>query len=560
MNFKLFTFAFLLFTFYFSTFAQTSDKFNRIRTYDVQHYIIRVNFEHEKRKVIGETTIQLKPLIDNFTLLELDATKMQFESVKIDSNGKDLQYQQIGEKIQITLDKPYAKNDLISVSLKYTSITCTDLKKINSCKGVYFTKQTGTQNQQIWTQGEPEEAHYWFPSYDFPDDKATVEKFITVKSDQTAIGNGELLEIIENPDKTKTFHYKTNFPFSTYLVSFVVGKFVKIEDKYRDIPLGFYVYKGKEQISKKAFQNTIAMFNVFEDSLKIKYPFNKYDQTIVSDFTAGGMENITATTLDDASILQGNVFGNEDLIAHEISHSWFGNLVTCKNWAELWLNEGFATFMEAVYREKGFGKASYIEKIKEDTNAYFIEEYFKKNKRGLYNQLAKPDDSIFDAITYQKGGVVIHQLREQVGDELFWNAVNLYLNRHKFSNVETFDLQKVFEEVSKQDLNWFFKQWVYQAGYPRLKLEKLYSKKNKELSLKFTQTQKAENLQPEIFTIPFEISISNEKETKLEKVLINERTQTFKFSLDKVPNKILVDPNFKIPLKNISQNKLKIKK
>jgi aminopeptidase N len=541
---------FIVFPFSFS--AQTLDKFNRIRTYDVQNYIIRVNFEHEKRQVNGDTTVQVKPLADNFTTLELDSVGMKFESIKLDPEGKDLSYEQIGEKIKVTLDKPYSKNDLVSVRFKYSAVTCKDFTKTTSCKGVYFTKQTGTNNEQVWTQGEPEENHHWFPSYDFPDDKASVEQFITVKADETAIGNGEFIEIIENADKTKTFHYKANFPFSSYLVSVVVGKFVKIEDKYKNVSLGFYVYHGTENITKKTYQNTKSMFEIYEGLLKFDFPYAKYDQTIVSEFTAGGMENMTATTLDDSSILLGNIFGNEDLVSHELSHSWFGDLVTCKNWAELWLNEGFATFLEAAYREKGWGRADYLSKIKEDADVYFVEELTKQYKRGLFNQLAKPDDSIFDGITYQKGGVVIHQLREQIGDENFWKAVNIYLNRHKFGNVESTDLQKVMEEVSGQDLGWFFKQWVYQAGYPNLTFKHSYNLKTKQLTLNFTQTQTTLNLRPDVFILPLEIEVSTLKGKKIEKVLINQKTQTFKFSYSRRPLKVSVDPNYKIPLKRIN--------
>ncbi len=557
MKTKLFIFVISLFTFSLCLFGQTLDKFNRQRSYDVQNYIIRVSFDQEKRAVFGETTVQVKPLSDNFTMLELDAVNLNFESVKLDNDGKDLVYTQVGEKIRITLDKAYTAKDLVAVRFKYSTVTCKDFSKIETCKGVYFTKQTGTKNWQIWTQGEPEEAHHWFPSYDFPDDKATTEQFITVKSDEVAIGNGELIEVIENTDKTKTFHFKTNFAYSTYLVSMIVGKFSKIEEKYKNVPLGYYVYSGTEPITKKVFANTSKMFEVFEDLTKIEFPYNKYDQTIVSQFTAGGMENMTATTLDDSSILSGFNYGAEDLISHELAHSWFGNLVTCRNWAELWLNEGFATYMEAAYREKVYGRSDYIGKIKDDAVNYFISEIIKKNKRGLYNQLAMPDDSIFDAITYQKGGVVLHQLREQIGTEKFWKAVNLYLNRHKFANVESPDLQKAMEEVSGQKLDWFFKQWVYGAGYPNLSVSSTYSNKKKILSITVSQTQKAENLQPEVFILPLELEITSGKETKKELIEVNQRSQTFNFQLQSKPSKIKFDSNEKIVLKKVKESSIK---
>ena len=169
-----------------------------------------------------------------------------------------------------------------------------------------------------------------------------------------------------------------------------------------------------------------------------------HDQTIVAGFKFGGMENITATTFADTEIFFGDFNQNivEDVVSHELAHSWFGNLVTCRNWAELWLNEGFATFMEAAYREKMYGRDNYLSSIKADTEEYFAEESVTDKKHALYNQSARPDDSIFDAVTYQKGGAVIHTLRETVGDQVFWKAVNIYLNRHKFGNVETTDFAR----------------------------------------------------------------------------------------------------------------------
>ena len=220
------------------------------------------------------------------------------------------------------------------------------------------------------------------------------------------------------------------------------------------------------------------MMRIFEDLTKINYPFNKYDQTIVAQYDEfAAMENITATTLSDREVFFADFdFGKsgvEDIVAHELAHSWFGNLVTCRNWAELWLNEGFATFMEAAYREKMYGREQYIAKIRDDVEIHFAENKPKRLRHGLFNQLARPDDSIFDTTTYQKGGVVIHTLREEIGDKAFWKGVNIYLERHKFENVETSDLQKAMEEASKQKLNWFFSQWVYGGGNPQIEVKQI---------------------------------------------------------------------------------------
>lgn len=523
--------------------------FNRVRTYDVQHYIIRISFDRGAKRVFGDTTVQLKPLAGDFRQVELDSEDMIYESVKLESNGKDLKYEQVGKKIRITLDRAYSPQELISIRFKYVS---------RPKRGIYFVPAQNGRNEesrpaQIWTQGEPEYAHHWFPSYDFPDDKATTEQFITVEKDETAIGNGELLETIENTDGTKTFHYKMPVRHSVYLVSFVVGKHIKISDKYKNIPLGVYLYPGRERLAEIAFGNTKAMFRIFEDLTKIDYPFNKYDQTIVANYDEfAAMENITATTLSDREVFYAEFdFGKsavEDIVAHELAHSWFGNLVTCRNWAELWLNEGFATFMEAAYREKMYGREQYIRKIRDDADTYFAEGKPKRLRRGLFNHLARPDDSIFDATTYQKGGVVIHTLREQIGDKAFWQAINTYLNRHKFENVESTDLQRVMEEVSGQKLDWFFAQWVYGAGHPQLEIRQTFDEQKKLLTLAVKQTQEADNLVPAVFILPLDIEIRTALKTYNEKVKIEKREHVFTFKIDDQPEAVSIDKNAKIPL------------
>lgn len=536
-------------------FAQPSrQNFNRVRTFDAQHYLIRTSFDRKNKTIFGETTISLKPLKNGFDKIELDAANLDFEFVKIEPKETDLKFETRGDKIIIKLEKSYSPKDLITIRLKYSA---------KPKKGVYFigARRDGAaplHDDQIWTQGETEESRHWFPSYDFPDDKATTEQFLTVEKDETAISNGELLETLQNADGTKTFHFKMPLPHSVYLTSFIVGKYVKFTDSYKNIPLAVYLYPGKEYLYGQAFSNTKEMLRVYEELTGIAYPYNKYDQTIVGQFPLGGMENITATTLSDRDIFlsEKNRLVVEDIISHEISHSWFGNLVTCRNWAELWLNEGFATFMEAAFREKQYGRDAYLQKIREDRDVYFAEESQMSRKHGLFNQLARADDSIFDAVTYQKGSAVVHTLRETVGDDVFWKAVNIYLTRHKFGNVETPDLQKVFEEVSKKDLDWFFEQWIYGAGYPRLEVKYSYNPETKKMDLFISQTQKTEDNTPAAFILPLDLEVGTPNGTVNEKLMITKSEQTFSINLPDAPMRIAFDKDLKIPLKSLKIQKI----
>ncbi len=538
---------------YFANAQPAKQNFNRNRTFDAQHYLIRTSFDRKNKAIFGETTVSLKPLKNSLDSVELDAANLDFESVKIEPKGTDLKFETRGDKIVIALGKRYSPKDLITIRLKYSA---------KPKKGVYFisARRDGAallHEAQIWTQGEAEESRFWFPSYDFPDDKATTEQFLTVEQDETAISNGELIETLQNADGTKTFHFKMALPHSVYLTSFIVGKYVKITDSYKNIPLAVYLYPGKEFLYGQAFSNTKQILRFYEELTGIAYPFNKYEQTIVSQFKLGGMENITATTLSDRDIFLSdrNRLVVEDIISHEISHSWFGNLVTCRNWAELWLNEGFATYMEAAFREKMYGRDDYLQKIREDRDVYFAEESQMSRKHGLYNQLARPDASIFDAVTYQKGSAVIHTLRETVGADVFWKAINVYLNRHKLANVETPDLQKVFEEVSKKDLDWFFKQWIYGAGYPRLDVRYSYDPETKKLDLIVSQTQKTDDNTPAAFILPMDIEIGTPNGTVSEKLMITKREQRFSVDLPDAPMRIAFDKDLKIPLKTLKIQK-----
>jgi aminopeptidase N len=489
-----------------------------------------------------------------FESVELDAVGLSFSAVTLDPSGIDLKYKTLAGKVIVALDKAYGPEDTIAIRFVYTALPK---------KGVYFVPEDPDSNgnvshsAQIWTQGEAEEARHWFPSFDFPSDKATTEEYITAQSGDTVIGNGELIGKTDNGNSTETWHYKMTVPHSTYLVSFVIGKYSRVEDQYKEIPLGFYVYPGREQMARKAFGDTKDMVRAYEQLTGLAYPYNKYDQTIVARFQFGGMENITATTMADTEIAMAD-FGLggivTDLVSHELAHSWFGDLVTCRNWAELWLNEGFATYMEAAYREQRFGREDYIAKVRSDAAQFLIDDSVNRKRHPLYDLNAANVDGLFDnsAITYNKGGAVLHTLREQVGTEAFWKGINIYLNRHKFANVESSDLRKAMEEASGQDLGWFFDQWVYSAGAPAITVKQSYTPRTKTLSLTFTQTQRIDAITPLAFRLPLELEIKSPSGSESEKAELTKRTQTLTYKVAARPQKLIVDPNERIPLKKLN--------
>lgn len=533
----------------FTVIAQPDPRLDRVRQYDVEHYSIKLSFDPKQKLVRGDTTLRLRPLKTGLKTLEFDAVAFSFSRVSLED--RDLTFRTIKDKVMVDLPTPSDTERNYEIRFEYTA---------RPKKGIYFIEERRSGDRlvhpaQIWTQGQPDEARHWLPSFDFPSDKATTEKFITVPKGQTVVGNGVTVAVIENPDGTATHHFRLDIPHPTYLISFVVGDYVKISESFRDIPLGYYVYPGRENIVPFAYGKTIRMLEAMEELTGISFPFNKYDQTMVANFEFGGMENITATTMADTEIfyasidfMRGNV---EDLVAHEIAHSWFGNNTTCKTWADLWLNEGFATFFEAAIREKFYGREEYLRKVGLDAENYVNHTSTTPVSHALYNRRAGDTSVLFrwPAVTYNKGGAVVHQLREQVGDDNFWRAVKLFLERHRFSSVETADLQKVMEEVSGQKLGWFFDQWVFRSGHPKVRVTNRFAPNKKAVTLTFIQTQRVSPLTTAAYKLPLEVELKFADGTSMiEKVDIAARAKTVTLKAEKAINEVTFDPATKIPL------------
>jgi len=535
-----------------SAFAQSS--FDRPRVYDVVNYTIRVGFDAPKKTVDGDTTVTLTPLSAPLTSVDLDAVDLEFTSVRVDGESKELQYKVGVGTVKVELGRTLRPGDKVAIRFKYT-IT-------NPAKGVVFIAASAPSDPtkhpaQIWTQNEPEDARYWFPSFDHPSDKATTEEFITVPKNETAVGNGSLVDSKNNPNGTITYHYKMDKPYSTYLMSFVVGDYARLEDKHGSVPLGFYAYRDRQKVAGTAFSRTKDMMGAYESLTGIPFAFPKYDQIMVSGFEdIDGMENLTATTLADNTIAFADFpFGRmlvDDLVSHELAHSWFGNLVTCRNWSELWLNEGFATYMEAVWRGKSStNKDAYVKKLLEDRQEYLADDAIQRTHHALQNKLAKGDNSLFDATTYQKGSLVLHMLHETVGDAAFWKAVNLYLTRHKFDNVVSADLQAAMEEASGQKLQWFFDQWVYAPGYPRLEVQQKYDATAGQLQLTITQAQKEVEGTPSAYRFPLDLSVETPSGLVDQTLDISKHTETFDIKVPTAPTKLIFDKSEKVILKTI---------
>ena len=424
--------------------------------------------------------------------------------------------------------------------------------------GLYFIlpdKDDPDRAKEIWTQGEAEDTHHYIPIYDYPNDRTTTEMILTVPGDWLTVSNGKLLSVQDAPDGMKTWTWRQSLPVSTYLISFVAGEYKEKKDTWRNIPVDYYVPRGMEDTIDSTFSHTKQMLDFFSERFGVPYPWDQYAQTAVDDFVASGMENVSATTLAARDMIHADLAGErpeaaDGLISHEMTHQWFGDLVTCKDWTNTWLNEGFATFGANLWEEHYYGA---------DAAAY---RYWRDQNNWMPSRELYPvpivtrdiDDSVeYVGNVYDKAGWVLHMLREQLGDDAFFRALKHYLEANRLQNVVTADLVKAIEESTGTNVDQFFDQWIYGAGAPRFMVQSAYDAAAKKVSLDVRQTQKVEG-HVGLFRVPIDVAVTTASGEKLFPIEVSKAEETFSFSVDGPPLMVLFDKGDKI-LKSVDFQK-----
>lgn len=511
-------------------------QWTRSRDYDVQHYRIKVSFDWTEKSVTGETTITFKPFTDDLKEVEIDAGEMTITAVN-SALGAPLTFRYVNDqKLHVTLDKACKAGQPVAITINY---------KATPKRGITFItpdETDKTRPYQIWSQGEAQDNHYWFPCYDYPNDRATSELFATVEDRFQVISNGRLVSVRRDAaKKTKTYHWRMEQPFSSYLVSIIVGEYAEVRDRYRNIPVSSFVYKDQVENARASFGKLARMVEFFSKKVGYEYPFVKYAQTMVRDFS-GAMENITATTMTDTAVHDRRALldsSPDSLVAHELAHSWFGNLVTCRDWGELWLNEAFASFMETVWSEHDKGRDTALYETYQNQQGYF-QAWDQGYRRPMVTKLYADPDGLFDAYVYPRGAAVVQMLRFVLGDGRFWKAVNHYLKKHRWQNVETQQLVVAIEEATGQNLQWFFDQWLYRMGHPEFDIAASYDEAAKSLRLTVRQTQKPDEerrwyASAGVFTMPVDLAITTATGEKVHRLRVDDREETFTFAVDSKP-------------------------
>lgn len=520
------------------------------RIIDIIHTDLFITPVWEDRTLQGKAVIYFKPYFYPIHSFELDAKAFTWGDISIQHKKNNLSFQKSynNYKLQIRLDKEITRTDTLIIELAYTAhpyeidTYCPDLDPY--AHGFYFIKPdptTPTKPYQLWTQNEPQDASLWFPTVDETNERMTHTLTITLGDSLVSLSNGELRSSVKNNNGTRTDTWVMNQPHAPYLVALIAGKYSIVKESYKGKDVWFYVEPAYENYAKNILGNTVEMMQFFSEKLGVEYPWNKYHQVFVRDYVSGAMENTTCVVLGEyIQQTDREQLGNshETTIAHELFHHWFGDLVTCESWANLPLNESFANYSEYLWLEYKYGREAADFHHRNDMQEYF-EEAVEKNVPLIRFYNKGPED-MFDRHSYNKGGRVLHMLRAYVGDEAFFKALQLYLTKHAYQSAEVHHLRLAFEEITGEDLNWFFNQWFLDKGYPSLEIT--YQYKEHEKAQEITIVQNQESTFAPIFTLPIDIDFHQNGTITRHRVWLNERKQTFRFeNITSKPDWISVD-------------------
>jgi aminopeptidase N len=503
------------------------------KTIDILHTDLKVKFDFIKHECIGEAIIQLQPHFYPTDSIVLDAHQMIIDGVRItDQAGNailhEVSYNQ--HRLKLFLERELKAAEIVTLKISY--IARPDLqqaekgKAIRDDKGLYFIN---TRNEelnkpiQIWTQGETEANSCWFPTLDNPNEKFTSTLTISVDSSFTILSNGKR-EWQKVEANIKTEKWINDKPMSAYLVMMAIGKFSIIKEMALGKEVSYYLEEPFAPYAKLIFAHTPEMISFYSEKLGVTYPWDKYAQVVVRDYVSGAMENTSATLhgefvqKNDRQLVDGN---NDDIVAHELFHQWFGDLVTCESWSQLVLNEGFATYGEWLWHEHKYGKDAFLEKAHKARQRYL--RYTANNPiLPIVNYHYKKADDMFNTITYQKGAMVLNLLRHELGDRAFFTSLKNYLTKYSFANAKVLDLQQEFETVSGKDLHSFFKQWFYEGEHPHIQVRYTSIDSNKTILVQLEQKQTEK-----LFTFPIEFKVRHGNQTEYNKFEIASAYESF---------------------------------
>jgi aminopeptidase N len=523
----------------------------RERKWDLLHTALDLSFVWSRESVQGKAKLRMTPLFYAQQTIELDAVDFTIHALAL--NGKPYSnFSTTPTQLHIKLPRAYAKGEELTLDIEYTATPRPGEleagEAITNDKGLFFIDPMDTipgLPRQIWTQGETSSNRRWYPTFDQPNERGTQEITLTVPDSLITLSNGILVSSTPVENGMRKDYWKLDLPHAPYLAMIAVGQWDKVTDYWRGRPVEYYVDPGYGDDARAIFAHTPEMLDYFSTTLDVPYVWPKYSQIIVKNFVTGAMENTTAVIFGDfiqfrkEDVLEDGA--NDYIVAHEMFHHWFGDLVTCESWANIALNEGFANYAEYLWAEHKYGKEKADIARMSELSGYFDQAEY--NAHALIDYHYSDEVSIFDAHSYNKGGLVLHMLRYHLGDNAFFAGLQHYLDKHKFSAVEVHDLRQAFEEVSGQDLNWFFNQWYFGVGHPVISAKHHFDAGSKKLVINLEQTQDSLKYHP-VFRLPVSFAIFDQDTVlRTESIWMDQQKQSFTFDMNTAPLAVVMDPN-----------------
>jgi len=505
----------------------------RSRNFDAIHYHMEFNLNVSKKAFTGENTITLSPFKDDFNKCTLDAETFTVTNVE-DEDGEPLSFEQNDGKLTVNLGRSYNFGDTLSFTVHYYAINRSGPR--GRTLGINFIDETENNPPMIVARSFAEGARHWFPCYDHPNDKATQEIIATVPQHYKVLSNGSLISEIESTDGgTKTYHWSQTLPHSTYLSTLVAGPFVVVKDALGDLPVTYWVYEQDKENARLCFNRTPEIIKLYSEKYGYDYPWAKYDQVTVP---GGGGTECTSATMLGQSVMHNeraeqdySIFGW--LVNHEAAHQWWGDLVTCRDWGHTWINESFGTYSEIIFAEYDVGPDETALNLLGKKNQYLHEAYTRYMRPIVFHRWETPNQN-FDRHTYQKGAAVIHMMRWILGEKQFDKTISHFLHKHAFQPADTHDFLTAIKEVTGQNFDWFFDQWLLSPGHPVFDVDYVWNPESKKLKVTVNQTQDTSGRIP-VFKTPVIIGIVTTAEKRSEKVWLKKKEEVFEFNCSEKP-------------------------
>lgn len=511
--------------------------YNPDRPGQVEHIFLDLSLDIPNQRCYGTCSIRLLPIRNGIDRLTLDAVNLQIKSVQVDEVEQNFEYD--GEKLCIYLSQPTKIGSRLIIAINY----CAEKPQ----RGIYFIqpdKHYPDKPTQVWTQGEDEDSRYWFPCFDYPGQLSTSEIRVCVPKPLVAISNGELIDTVEE-GKYNSYHWSQQQVHPTYLMTLAVGDFAEIRDEWHNKPVTYYVEKGRVVDARRSMGKTPQMIEFLSEKYGYPYPFPKYAQVCVDDFIFGGMENTSTTLLTDRCLLDERAIldnrNTETLVVHELAHQWFGDLVVIKHWSHAWIKEGMASYSEVMWTEQEYGSQEAAYYRLSEARSYLNEDS-SRYRRPMVTHVYREAIELYDRHIYEKGSCVYHMIRAELGDELFWPAIQTFVQDNAHRTVETIDLLRAIEKATGRNLAFLFDQYVFRGGHPDFKLAYSWDSDANLAKVTVTQTQaKAES--KDLFNLKIPIGFGYKENPQLTTftVRVHDKEQSFYFPLTEKPDFISFD-------------------